>query len=215
MTRTIPPLSNRGYLFSIVMASKGIGERHEATLRQAFDDRVVARGLALALPGHRNHGDGRGQELACGGQHGGWDRCRSPAGSEVATMTNAQPTPEDELAIDVLIIGGGIQGLLILDRLTAEGRSCALVTASDVGTGQTLHSHGLLNAGFGMMGPELIRLLQEVVLPDLAQRGIETYGQWGAIVPPTFPEGELMEPLPGLALRGGWFQRLGGVHVDK
>ena len=130
-------------------------------------------------------------------------------------MTNAQPTPEDELAIDVLIIGGGIQGLLILDRLTAEGRSCALVTASDVGTGQTLHSHGLLNAGFGMMGPELIRLLQEVVLPDLARRGIETYGQWGAIVPPTFPEGELMEPLPGLALRGGRFQRLAEVNVDK
>lgn len=134
-------------------------------------------------------------------------------------MTDTQPAvkdgTQDGLAVDALIIGGGIQGLLILDRLSAEGRSCALVTATDLGTGQTLHSHGLLNAGFGMMGPEFIRLLQEVVLPDLARRGIETYGQWGAIVPPTFPEGQLAEPPPGLDLRGGRFQRLAEVNVDK
>jgi succinate dehydrogenase/fumarate reductase flavoprotein subunit len=75
------------------------------------------------------------------------------------------------VGVDVLVIGGGLQGLLALDRLSSEGFSCALLTASDLGAGQTLHSHGVLNTGFGMAGPEPVRILRQVVLPDLARVG--------------------------------------------
>ena len=117
--------------------------------------------------------------------------------------------------IDALVIGGGLQGLLVLDRLLSEGFSCALVTASPLGAGQTLHSHGVLNTGFGMAGPEPVRVLRQVVLPDLARRGVRTYGEWGAIVPGLPPGGEVLAAPEGVELRGGAFLRLPEVNVDK
>lgn len=87
------------------------------------------------------------------------------------------------LRVDVLVVGGSLQGLLVLDRLMSEGYSCALLTTSDLGAGQTLHSHGVLNTGFGMFGPEPVNLLHQVVLPDLARRGVRTYGSWVALLP--------------------------------
>jgi glycerol-3-phosphate dehydrogenase len=44
--------------------------------------------------------------------------------------------------VDVLIIGGGLTGLLILKELKAKYRSVALVTESEIGHGQSLHMHG-------------------------------------------------------------------------
>ena len=85
--------------------------------------------------------------------------------------------------VDVLIVGGSVQGLLLLDRLTALGHSCLLVTAAELGAGQTLHSHGILNAGFGMAGPRPVELLQKVAVPDLRRRGVRTYGEWSALLP--------------------------------
>ena len=64
------------------------------------------------------------------------------------------------LEIDALVIGGGIQGLVALRELTSAGHSCALVTNSDLGAGQTLHSHGLLNSGFGLMTAQLRQTLE-------------------------------------------------------
>jgi len=54
------------------------------------------------------------------------------------------------ISADVVIVGGGIQGLVLLDELTRQGYGCLLVTKSDLGTGQTLHSHGLPNSGTGV-----------------------------------------------------------------
>ena len=90
------------------------------------------------------------------------------------------PSP---IHVDVLIVGGSLQGLLLLDRLTASGHSCLLVTAAELGAGQTLHSHGVLNAGFGMAGPRPVELLQRVAIPDLQRRGVRTYGEWSALLP--------------------------------
>ncbi len=59
------------------------------------------------------------------------------------------------IPIDVLIIGGGIQGLVLLRQLTEHGYDCVLVTNSDLGSGQTLHSHGLLNSGTGLLTGQL------------------------------------------------------------
>ncbi len=85
--------------------------------------------------------------------------------------------------VDVLIVGGSLQGLLVLDRLAASGHSCLLVTAAELGAGQTLHSHGILNAGFGMAGPRPVELLQKVAIPDLRRRGVRTYGEWSVLLP--------------------------------
>jgi glycine/D-amino acid oxidase-like deaminating enzyme len=92
--------------------------------------------------------------------------------------------------LDVVIVGGGIQGLLALSELVEKGYSCALVSDSDLGSGQTLHSHGYLNTGFGMAGPELPRAAAEVVQPYLQERGLEMRGGWVMIPPPNMPAPE-------------------------
>jgi glycine/D-amino acid oxidase-like deaminating enzyme len=94
------------------------------------------------------------------------------------------------LPLDVLIVGGGLQGLILLDEFAAQGRSCVLVTNSDLGQGQTLHSHGLLNTGFGFGGPELRERRDRLVLPFLRARGIQTYGEWFLLAPDEMTVGE-------------------------
>ncbi|TME00996.1 MAG: FAD-dependent oxidoreductase [Chloroflexi bacterium] len=103
--------------------------------------------------------------------------------------------------MDVVIIGGGIQGLVALDALVEKGYSCALVSDGDLGSGQTLHSHGYLNTGFGMYGPELPRASSEVVQPYLEGRGLELSQDWVVIPPPGMP---LFDGLPTASLPGGF-----------
>jgi glycine/D-amino acid oxidase-like deaminating enzyme len=90
------------------------------------------------------------------------------------------------LEIDALVVGGGIQGLVALRELTRAGHSCALVTNSDLGAGQTLHSHGLLNSGFGLMTGQLRQTLEGAALPFVREHGIPLYGddQWFMLAPP-------------------------------
>lgn len=92
----------------------------------------------------------------------------------------------DTSIVDVVVVGGGVQGLLILDRLIAAGYSCALVSEGDLGAGQTLHSHGFLNTGFGM-SDELPAAATELVQPDLDARGVTLTGNWTILAPPDFP----------------------------
>jgi glycine/D-amino acid oxidase-like deaminating enzyme len=103
--------------------------------------------------------------------------------------------------VDVVVIGGGIQGLLVLDALIERRYSCALVTDGDLGAGQTLHSHGFLNTGFGMFGPELPRAAADVVHPYLRARGVEVTGEWAVIPPPGLPA---FESFPVAALPEGF-----------
>jgi glycine/D-amino acid oxidase-like deaminating enzyme len=110
--------------------------------------------------------------------------------------------------LDVVVIGGGIQGLLSLNALAERGYSCALVSDGDLGSGQTLHSHGYLNTGFGMFGPELPRASVEVVQPYLEERGLELTHDWVLIPPPNMP---LFEGLPSPTLPSG-FAALPGLR---
>ncbi len=48
---------------------------------------------------------------------------------------------------DVLLIGGGVAGLICLDRLTTAGFDAVLVERDALGTGQTVHSQGILHGG--------------------------------------------------------------------
>ena len=88
--------------------------------------------------------------------------------------------------IDALVIGGGIQGLVALRELTRAGYACVLVTNSDLGAGQTLHSHGLLNSGFGLMTGQLRQILEGAALPFAREHGVPLYGddQWFMLAPP-------------------------------
>ena len=99
--------------------------------------------------------------------------------------------------LDVVVIGGGIQGLLALDALRDRGVSTALVTDGELGEGQTIHSHGFLNTGFGMLGDGPVQTSHDVVQPFLRSRGIEPTGDWRVIPPPAFPSMAPAAPLPG------------------
>jgi glycine/D-amino acid oxidase-like deaminating enzyme len=112
--------------------------------------------------------------------------------------------------LDVVIVGGGVQGLVALNALVAEGYSCALVSDGDLGSGQTIHSHGYLNTGFGMSGPELPRASSDMVQPYLEQRGLELSHDWVLIPPPNMPA---FEGLPPAALPPGFVAPLGLTAV--
>jgi glycine/D-amino acid oxidase-like deaminating enzyme len=50
--------------------------------------------------------------------------------------------------LDALIIGGGIQGLFLLNDFTKLGLSAFLLTKDKLGVGQTLHSHVYIHQGY-------------------------------------------------------------------
>src|SRR5690606_9516637 len=49
--------------------------------------------------------------------------------------------------LDVLVVGGGIAGLWLLNRLVAAGYSAALIEKGDLGGGQTVHAQGIIHGG--------------------------------------------------------------------
>jgi glycine/D-amino acid oxidase-like deaminating enzyme len=79
-------------------------------------------------------------------------------------------------SVDVVVVGGGIQGLVVLRELTAAGYGCVLVTAGSLGHGQTLHSHGLLNSGTGLLTGALHDELHRFTLPYLRRLDVPYYG---------------------------------------
>lgn len=48
---------------------------------------------------------------------------------------------------DTVILGGGIAGLWLLNRLRAEGRAAVLLSADALGSGQTIASQGMIHGG--------------------------------------------------------------------
>lgn len=80
------------------------------------------------------------------------------------------------ISVDVVIIGGGLQGLVVLRELTVSGYACLLVTNAHLGSGQTLHSHGLLNSGTGLLTGVLQAELHSVTLPYLTRLNVGVYG---------------------------------------
>jgi len=55
--------------------------------------------------------------------------------------------PSEALELDVLIFGGGVAGLWLLDELHRRGFAVALVESKALGTGQTICSQGILHGG--------------------------------------------------------------------
>jgi len=54
---------------------------------------------------------------------------------------------ENVVDIDVVIIGGGCAGLWALNVLRGAGYSAALLDSGDLGSGQTVHSQGMVHGG--------------------------------------------------------------------
>jgi hypothetical protein len=50
--------------------------------------------------------------------------------------------------IDIVIIGGGIQGLILLHQCIIKNKNVVLFTKDNVGDGETLHGHEFINTGF-------------------------------------------------------------------
>ncbi len=130
----------------------------------------------------------------------------------------------------MLVIGGGIQGLVVLREVVAAGYSALLVTKDPVGAGQTLHSHGLLNSGTGLLTGLLGNEL-ETTLGYLRELGVPVYGQDPSFL--ALPPDVAVELLPkwkanaysprpvdrqsvpaGLELPGDVY-RVEGINVDK
>ena len=61
--------------------------------------------------------------------------------------TIADNHPDAPIQIDALVVGGGIAGLWILDRLRASGRSAVLAEASQLGHGQSTCAQGIVHGG--------------------------------------------------------------------
>ena len=73
---------------------------------------------------------------------------------------------------DALVVGGGLQGLVVLRALTEAGHRAVLVTDGELGVGQTLHAHGLLDSGTGLVTGETRPELRQHVLPELRRLGV-------------------------------------------
>ena len=71
-----------------------------------------------------------------------------------------------DVVVDIAIIGGGIAGLWLLDRLRREGFSAALLEADRLGAGQSVASQGIIHGGtkytFGLMLDSAVKELREM-----------------------------------------------------
>lgn len=83
-----------------------------------------------------------------------------------------------EVVLDVAILGGGIAGLWLLDRLQRDGFSAALFEADRLGAGQSVASQGIIHGGakytFGLMVDSAVKELRE--MPRVWRGAIEGTG---------------------------------------
>lgn len=84
--------------------------------------------------------------------------------------------PGDRVAVDALVVGGGIQGLTILHELAGRGFSTALVTRGPLGEGQTMHMHAIINSAYPAPRRELREALDEGWIPFARDHGVTLYG---------------------------------------
>jgi len=56
-------------------------------------------------------------------------------------------TTRNRIRVDVAVVGGGVAGLWIAQRLRADGRRCVVLERSALGDGQTIRSQGMIHGG--------------------------------------------------------------------
>jgi glycerol-3-phosphate dehydrogenase len=70
------------------------------------------------------------------------------------------PPESSENTLDVLVIGGGVQGLWLLNDLSKVGYNAILIEKGNVGGLQTIHSHGYLHQGYLYSDEQMARRLK-------------------------------------------------------
>ncbi|MFB6139346.1 MAG: hypothetical protein ABEJ26_02800 [Halosimplex sp.] len=132
--------------------------------------------------------------------------------------------------VDVLVVGGGVQGLLALDELTDRGYAAALVSNSPLGAGQTFDWPGALAKGYLDPEPERRRAVDERWLPFTEDERVPVEGgEWYVCstdhpyryLPDQWDEGgygyeELdADEVPEVYRDGSIFAKGSGEHVAK
>ena len=64
-----------------------------------------------------------------------------------ADVTAARQLGESTREVDILIIGGGVTGMLLLDRLHQQGYQVCLIERNALGHGQTIQAQGIIHGG--------------------------------------------------------------------
>ena len=67
-----------------------------------------------------------------------------------------------EKQVDIVILGGGVAGLWVLNALISEGYSVVLLEKQKLGQGQTICAQGIVHGGFKYVVPGIF-LSTEVV----------------------------------------------------
>ena len=79
------------------------------------------------------------------------------------------PPPSNKLHLETLIIGGGVAGLWVLDRLLENGHQAGLIEANALGQGQSVAAQGILHGGVkyalsGLLAPGVRQVAR---MPDV------------------------------------------------
>jgi glycine/D-amino acid oxidase-like deaminating enzyme len=74
--------------------------------------------------------------------------------------TTSHTDQRQRIEVDVLIVGGGVQGLWLLNDLTKVGYNVVLIEKDKIGGSQTLHSHGYIHKGHLYHDIEMVRRLK-------------------------------------------------------
>lgn len=85
----------------------------------------------------------------------------------------------NKVSVDIVIFGGGIAGLWLLNRLRAEGYSALLLESGALGGGQTSKSQGIIHGGMkyalaGAMNSEAMAMAD---MPDVWRACLEGKGE--------------------------------------
>ena len=87
--------------------------------------------------------------------------------------------PDGLVAVDIVVVGGGIAGLWILNVVRNAGFSALLVEADHLGCGQTLASQGIVHSGVKYaLGAKLTRASEAIAtMPDRWRRCLAGDGE--------------------------------------
>jgi len=120
--------------------------------------------------------------------------------------------------VDVVILGGGIAGLWLLNRLRKQGYSAILLEKQALGSGQTVKAQGILHGGmkYALTGSMTAAARQVAAAPDLWQACLNGQGEVDLRGVPVLSSSQYLWTTDTLASKLGGFvagKVLAGVEI--